>query len=53
MQARIDELERQIDVENVTNYLRYRLIDTQDLVQNLKPYADGKKQNSLLSKNDA
>jgi hypothetical protein len=53
MQARIDELERQIDVENVSNYLRYRLIDTQDLVQNLKPYSDGKKLNSLLSKNDA
>lgn len=46
MQAKIDELERKIDFENVTNYLRYRLIDTKDLEKSLKPFADGKKQSN-------
>ena len=46
-------MERLIDIENVSNYLKYRLIDTEDLVQSLKPFAEGKIKNNIISKNDA
>ena len=53
MQLRVDELEKLIDVENVLNYLKYRLLDTQELVSSLKPLSEGKVQNNDLSKSDA
>ena len=40
-------------MENVTNYLRYRLDDTKDLIVTLKPYSDGTKQASTITKQDA
>lgn len=53
MEERAKQLEQQIDIENVTNYLRYRLDDTKDLIVTLKPYSEGTKQAQAINKQDA
>ena len=53
MEKQLKELERKIDIENVNNYLRFRLTDTKDLLATLKPYADGTKETKIISRSEA
>lgn len=53
MIKKVQDLEKSIDIENVTNYLRYRLEDTKDLLKTLKPYADGFKKTIVVKQGDA
>ena len=53
MTGQVEALDRQIGVENLQSYLRYRLSDSQDLLKTVEPYAQKVKESSVVGAEEA